>query len=84
MRKVTWIERSEIYLKGHRCYGIANHDDWAIEIDPAFHRSPRQLLETEVHELWHLICPDATERQVRKWAKTMRDELWRLGYRRTR
>lgn len=84
MRKVTWIERPEIYLRGHRCYGIANHDDWSIEIDTPHHRSPRQVLNTEIHELHHLINPQASERQTNRAANFLCAELWKLGYRKVK
>jgi hypothetical protein len=84
MRKVTWIERPEVYLRGTRCYGVAHHETFTIEIDPGFHRSERQILETEVHELYHLLHPHHTEKQATRAGKFLCAELWRRGYRKAK
>lgn len=83
-RRVTWILRPEIYYRGVRCFGLAHPDTWTIEIDPAFHRSERQLMETSIHELLHLVCPEKNEKQVTRIAKFLNSELWRRGYRQER
>lgn len=80
-RKVTWIERRELYLRGARCCAIAHVDTWEIEIDTAMHKSAVSLLDSHIHELFHLKHPDWPERKVKSDAKFIARELRRLGYR---
>ena len=81
-RKVIWIPRKELYLRGERKMAIANLGTWEVEIDYDFHSSDRQILLTEVHELGHLYCPTFRENQIiKKFEHGLGHELWRLGYR---
>jgi hypothetical protein len=80
-RKVTWVERSDIYYRGERCFGLADKAAWTIEIDPKLHRSPRSQLITEIEELFHLKHPDWPERKAKSNAAFFGSELWRRGYR---
>jgi hypothetical protein len=81
-RRIIWIERPEVYLRGERCFGVAHHDTWTIELDPAHCGSPRQILLTECHELGHLLFPSLRERDIGKKFEFLAAELWKRGYRR--
>lgn len=83
-RRVKWVERPDVYLRGERCYAVADKANWQIDIDVAYHRSPRQILLTETHELGHLLFPDLPEKDVRKKFEFLAAELWRRGYRKER
>ena len=43
----------------------------------------RALLETEIHEAFHHLCPDHSEEHVTSAARDLARILWALGYRRT-
>jgi hypothetical protein len=80
-RKVLWIPRRELYLNGKRCFAIADPETWQVEIDYDYHRSERQVLLTESHELGHILFPDLGERKVASKFEHLGAELYRLGYR---
>lgn len=42
----------------------------------------RALLETEIHEAFHHLCPDHSEEHVTASARDLAKILWALGYRR--
>ena len=79
-KRVTWVDRPDIYHRGFKCYGLADLETYTIEIDPGL--SLRKTLVVEVHELLHLAFPEARERQVDRIAKFIGGELWRRGWRR--
>jgi hypothetical protein len=57
------------------------YDDATILIDPR--QSPRQYLDSIIHELLHWVSPDWKEAKVKDAARLMTRELWKAGYRRT-
>ena len=80
-RRVKWIERSGIHFRGERVLALADKTTGIIEIDRAFHTSPYSIHETEIHELFHIKCPDWSERKVTREARFFARELHKLGYR---
>lgn len=60
----------------------AGKEDHVVYIDP---RQPeRERLDTLIHELLHLICPEWEEHKVNTTANRLTDHLWRQGYRRVK
>ena len=54
-------------------------DDNLIEIDPRY--SPKEVMESCIHEFWHYLAPEASESFINKNAHKMANYLWDLGYR---
>ena len=55
-------------------------EDGEIYIDP--NQTPEQILETEIHEILHIVNPNWTEETVERSGREVRRFLWRRGYRR--
>ena len=79
MAKIPKIQIIEKKLGRERIYGQA-HDDGLVEIDSRL--SPRKHLEIAIHEILHILHPEASETKVLLNARKMRNELWKMGYRR--
>ena len=62
-----------------KLYGVA-WTDGVVEIEPR--QKPRCYLDTVIHEVLHIVLPDASETRILKSAHQITDVLWRLGYRR--
>lgn len=60
--------------------GQAYTDKNLIEIDPR-HKTPKSLLDTEIHEFLHIRNPEWSESRIKKETKALRDFLWKLNYR---
>lgn len=75
--KVRVVER-----KLRKYYGYAYTDRGLVEIDPTL--PDYDYLSTLIHEIWHIINPDASETEVNKNAATMAHQIWKAGYRSTR
>jgi hypothetical protein len=66
-------------LGKHGAVGLADSDTDTIEIDPR--QKPKSYFDTIIHEALHIAFPGASETQVKKSTKTVRDILWGHGYR---
>ena len=66
-------------LRRHKALGLADVDKKLIEIDPR--QQPMQYLDTLIHELLHIECPEFSETKVKKVTKGIRKGLWEHGYR---
>lgn len=67
-------------LGREKALGQAYVDYNLIEIDPR-HKTAKSLLDTELHEFFHIRHPEWSEKKVIKEAKATRDFLWQLKYR---
>lgn len=53
-----------------------------LQIDSrASKTAPREFLDTCIHELLHIIFPDAHEKTIETAARVISRFLWRLGFR---
>ena len=85
---IRFVKR-KLAAKGRRYYGRAFLQDGKarITVDPEKNNSPRELMNTLVHEAVHLGDwladreKDLTEREVDIIAKNVVNVLWRQGYR---
>lgn len=59
---------------------LRKFEDGEIYIDP--NQSPEQILETEIHEVLHIVNPNWNEDTVTTAGREVRRFLWRRGYRR--
>jgi hypothetical protein len=41
----------------------------------------REYLDSYIHELYHIICPNASEKEVERIANDLSKVLWKRGYR---
>jgi len=65
-------------LGREQAHGIAESDG-VIYIDPRL--KGRKLLEIYIHEVMHLLYPEASEDEVIEKSVILTKLLWRLGYR---
>jgi len=65
-------------LGREQAHGIAESDG-VIYIDPRL--KGRKLLEIYIHEVMHLLYPEASEEEVIEKSVILTKLLWRLGYR---
>lgn len=42
---------------------------------------PKELFRVYIHEIWHALHPDLSEEAVSEASESLRDSLWKLGYR---
>ena len=66
-------------LGKEKAWGIA-HSDGLIEIDPSI--KSRKHLEIVIHEVFHILFPEATEKEVIEKSITLTKILWSEHYRR--
>jgi hypothetical protein len=66
--------------RGHKFHGYAYRGVNLIEIDPR--QTPREAIDTVIHECLHCTCPLWTEDKVRDVANEIAAVLWEDGYRR--
>ena len=63
-------------------HGQTLHAYKTIQLDSRESKTaPREFMDTCIHELLHVLFPDATEKHISVAAKTISRFLWRLGYR---
>lgn len=74
-KKLRVIERK---LGKHKAVGLAWTDN-VIEIDPR--QSPKDYLDTLIHEKLHILFPDKSERWIIKHARALSQFLWDNNYR---
>jgi hypothetical protein len=74
------IKIVEAKLGRERAVGQCFHGENLIEIDPR--QSERERLDTVIHEVLHLCCPEWTEEQVVRVSKVLSAVLWKCRYRR--
>ena len=67
-------------LGREKASGLAWIEDALVEIDPGLGEKDR--LDTIIHEVTHVLFPDATEKQVQGVSKRLTKVLWRDGWRR--
>jgi hypothetical protein len=66
-------------LGRHRAYGLAWQKPNLIEIDTRI--MGKKLLETLVHESYHIVNPTAEEEEVIKKSIVITNILWEQGFR---
>lgn len=66
-------------LSKENVLGFAYPDCFEIEIER--NQSDKEYQNTLIHEVFHCILPDLTERSVIKFADILSDILWKRGYR---
>lgn len=89
------IVKRHLSRKGRPYYGLATLEDGhaRITINPALNKSPREMMNTAIHEATHIaewLCTEkgkARRRDLREWevdaiASNITAVLWRMGYRR--
>lgn len=76
-KKVVIVEED---LSAHRAWGMCYNGKGLVKIHPFQPEEAR--LDTLVHELLHLMCPDWSEKKVTRFAQFMSKQLWKQGYRR--
>jgi len=59
---------------------VPGYEPRSIYVDPEL--SPKQFLETAIHEAMHAEDKDVSEQTIDRRAHSMHRWLWRLGYRR--
>jgi hypothetical protein len=75
----SWLIRQAI-LEAKDHAGECTWSDRLIEIAPG--QSPKQLLDTIIHETAHAVNWRWSEKRVRELAKSITAVLWKAGYRR--
>lgn len=66
-------------LGKEKAWGIA-HSDGLIEIDPSV--KSRKHLEIVIHEVMHILFPEASEEEIENKSITLTKILWAEHYRR--
>jgi len=59
---------------------VGTEENGDIDIDPR--QTPREKLDSEIHELVHALWPEEPENLVRLKARKISKAMWRLNYRR--
>lgn len=77
--KIRVIRRK---LGKEKADGQAWHADKLIEIDPRL--TPKNELETIIHEVTHIVFPQMTEEEVCRHAVATVNVLWKEGFRKCR
>jgi hypothetical protein len=62
--------------------GQAWHSDRLIEIDPRL--TPKNELETIIHEATHIVFPEMSEADVTRHGEAVASVLWKEGFRKCR
>lgn len=78
MKKTIRIKERK--LGRERAWGLAYKSDGLIEIDPRM--VARRYLDTLIHEMLHILFPDASETKVNRAARAIAIAAWEKGYRR--
>lgn len=76
MGELQIIERK---LGREKALGLCYQGEDLIEIDPR--QSPKEYLDTCIHELLHVALPDLKEAEVEKTANFIAKYLWKKKYR---
>jgi hypothetical protein len=71
--KVVWRKLNK------NIYGEAYHDEYRVILRKGL--KSKVALSTLIHELAHLILPDASETKIRQIESILIKEIWKLGYR---
>lgn len=66
-------------LGKEKAYGLAYAEKNKIEIDPR--QRPKTLLDTYIHEYFHIRFPEWSETKVKREARALTKFLWNLKYR---
>ena len=74
------IKIHEKKLGRERAWGLAWQGENLIEIDPR--QSPRQYLNTVIHETLHILLPSFSETKIRKMGDKISEMVWKQNYRR--
>lgn len=69
-------------LGKERAWGMCFYSKALIKIHPFQPEESR--LDTLVHELLHMACPDWSEKKISRYATFLAKELWKDGYRRSK
>ena len=75
-KKIKIVEKN---LGRERAAGQYHEDLKLVEIDPR--QNAKEYYNTAIHELLHHACPYMAEGEVDRVAEVLRDELWKLNYR---
>lgn len=78
IRGEKWTIREERIPR--RVWGNCNYTKRLIRLQP--NQKSKGHLDTLIHELGHAIDPDATEKEVRCFAKVLSGCIWKDGWRR--
>jgi len=81
--RIKVVERKlgrHCHAKGMKMFGQAWVGDGLIEIDPR--QSPKERMDTLIHECLHLLYPEESEEAVSSAGSSIAAVLWRDGYRR--
>lgn len=76
MSKIRVVEK---HLGREKAFGQAWTEDKLIEIDPR--QNSKDMLDTLIHEWWHVEFPTATETQVANKSKKLAKFLWKHNVR---
>ncbi|NBQ70618.1 MAG: hypothetical protein EBU46_18015 [Nitrosomonadaceae bacterium] len=79
-RRGSKIKVVEVKLKRQHALGQAWAAEGLVEIDPR--QRAKVYLNTLIHELTHILFPEASEHKVRKVSGKYVKALWDAGYRR--
>lgn len=75
LKKIRVRER-----KLRKYLGYAYTDKNLVEITPD--QSPRQYLDTLIHEILHIMYPEDSETKISRNASTLTHHIWKKNYRR--
>ena len=76
--KLTKIKVRERKLRKY--LGYAYKDDGMVDINP--NQTPRQYLDTLIHEILHILYPEDSETKISRNAATITHHIWKKNYRR--
>jgi hypothetical protein len=77
--KLRRIKVRERKLRKYLGYAYLNED--TVEIDP--NQTPRQYLDTLIHEILHILYPKDSETKISRNASTITHHIWKKNYRRS-
>jgi hypothetical protein len=77
--KLRRIKVRERKLRKYLGYAYLNED--IVEIDP--NQTPRQYLDTLIHEILHILYPEDSETKISRNASTITHHIWKKNYRRS-
>lgn len=77
--KLRRIKVRERKLRKYLGYAYLNED--TVEIDP--NQTPRQYLDTLIHEILHILYPEDSETKISRNASTITHHIWKKNYRRS-
>jgi len=73
------IYKDKIVYEGNKCWGLS-WNDGVIELDKSL--KGKGHLQILIHEIYHRLFPDLSEKEINKLSIHTADILWKEDYRR--